>query len=152
MKKKILLGILALSVNIFAQATTQVDVSANLIKAVEISTQSSTTQFTITKTQKGAFSFPDTILDITGEPRKAVVLKVPQTLKLEKSGDTSKMTMTTVTFGEGVITTDGTNATTTQILSASGSIQNTLKISGNLETTLEAGSYGGTVKIEANYN
>lgn len=151
MKKSMLLGMLALSATIFAATTAQVDVSANLIKTVEITAQSSTTQLMLTNVQTGEFSFPDTTLDITGGPGKAIMLKAPQTLTLTKTGG-SETTVANVTFSEGVVTTNGTDASAIQILPASGTIQNALKISGNLGVALIAGSYTGTVSIEANYN
>ena len=149
-----LLGMLALSATMFAETaitTAQVDVSANLIKAVEITPQSTTTQLMITNAKTGEFSFPDTALDITGGAGKAIVLKAPQTLTLKKT-DGTETAVANVTFGEGNITTDGLNTRAIQILPASGSIQNTLKISGDLASALVAGSYTGTVDIEATYN
>lgn len=152
MKKSMLLGMLALSATMFAAASTaQVDVSANLIKAVEITPQSTTTQLMITNTKTGEFSFPDTALDITGGVGKAIMLKAPQTLTLTAAEGNSSA-VANVTFGDGTITTDGSNTTAIQILPATGSIQNTLKISGNLASALSAGSYSGTVNIEATYN
>lgn len=151
MKKSMLLGMLALSATMFAATTARVDVSANLIKTVEITAQSSTTQLMLTNVQTGDFSFPDTALEITGGPGKAIMLKTPQTLTLTKTGG-SETTAANVTFGEGSITTNGTDARAIQILPASGSIQNTLKISGNLASALAEGSYRGTIDIEANYN
>lgn len=151
MKKSMLLGMLALSATMFAATTAQVDVSANLIKAVDITAQSSTTQLMLTNVQTGDFNFPDTALEITGGAGKAIMLKAPQTLTLNQTGGTGKA-IANVTFGEGTITTNGTDAKAIQILPASGSTQNTLKISGNLGTTLAEGSYKGTIDIEANYN
>lgn len=152
MKKSILLGLLALSSTIFAAgATARVDVSANLIRAVEITPQSTTTQLTVTNTHTGEFKFPETTLDIVGSPGAAIALTVPQNLTLTKIGGT-ETTTANVTFGSGSVTTDGTNANSVQVLSAAGSVQNTLVISGNLASALEKGNYKGTIKIEANYN
>lgn len=152
MKNSILLGLLALSSTIFAATTANVDVSANLIRAVEITAQASTTNLSITNTQIGSYSFPETNLDITGAPGAAVKLVVPQTLLLTKTGDSTKKTTANVTFKSGAITTDGTTATAVHILTAEGSVQNALLVSGELATALDAGAYRGTLEIEANYN
>lgn len=152
MKKSMLLGMLALSATMFAATTAQVEVSANLIKAVDITAQSTTTQLVLTNVHTGDFSFPDTTLEITGGAGNAIMLKAPQNLTLSKVGGNTSV-ITNVTFSDGVVTTDGTDAKAIQILPASGSIQNALKISGNLVSALtEGGMYTGTVKIEANYN
>lgn len=161
MKKSLLLGLLALSSTIFASVSNNVDVSANLIRAVEITPQTSTAQTSISTTHTGEYSFPDTVLDIVGNPGSSVTMSVPQTSTLTKASGgagTGGVTTTTVnvTFslgtGGGKVTTDGTNATAIQELPASGSMQASLKLSGNLSSALSAGTYTGTMQIQANYN
>lgn len=161
MKKSLLLGLLALSSTIFAHVTNNIDVSANLIRAVKITPRTSTAQYSISTTHTGEYSFPDTVLDIVGNPGSSVIIKVPQTLTLTKAvtgagvGDV-KTTTVNATFdlgtGGGSVFTDGTNATATQILPATGSMQASLQLRGNLTAALTVGTYSGTMQIEANYN
>ena len=104
----------------------------------------------------GDYSFPDTTLEITGNPGSSVKLMAPQSLIFTKlagarSGGVRTATAN-VTFKDGSVTTDGTNAASVQILPASGNMQNALVIGGNLESALELGAYIGTVNIQANYN
>lgn len=164
MKKSLLLGLLALSSTIFAAVTNNVDVSANLIRAVEITPQSSTAQASISTTQTGEYSFPDIVLDIVGNPGSSVTITVPQSSTLTKAAVTGgaearagvRTTTVTATFdlgsGGGKVTTDGTNATAVQILSAGGSMQASLQLKGNLAAALDAGTYSGTINIQADYN
>lgn len=154
MKNSILLGLLALSTTMFAHVNARVDVSANLIKAVEITSQTSVTQSMITNIKTGAFSLPDVALNITGTSGKSIELTAPQSLVLKKDGtDATKVANLNITFGgTGSITTDGTNAKAVHILPASGSVSDSLKLSGNLPAALEAGSYRGTIEISALYN
>lgn len=159
MKKSLLLGLLALSSTIFASVSNNVDVSANLIRAVEITPQTSTAQTSISTMHTGEYSFPDTVLDIVGNPGSSVTMSVPQTSTLTKAGAGAGGGTTTtvnVTFslgtGSGKVTTDGTNATAIQELPASGNMQASLKLSGNLSSALSAGTYVGTMQIQANYN
>lgn len=159
MKKSLLLvGLLALSSTmLFAHTTTNVAVSANLIRTVEITPQSSTTQVTVTNAKTGTYSFPDTTLEITGNPGSSVKLMAPQSLTLTKSttagaGGGVRTTTANVTFKDGSVTTDGTNAASVQILPASGNMHNALVIGGNLASALDSGTYSGTISIQANYN
>lgn len=109
----------------------------------------------------GDYSFPDTVLEITGNPGSSVMISAPQTLTLTKAGIGAgsgvRTTAVTATFGLGTgggkVTTDGTNATATQILPASGSAQASLLLGGNTSSAaLDAGIYSGTINIQANYN
>lgn len=168
MKKSLLLGLLALSSTIFAAVTNNVDVTANLIRPVEINAQTSTAQHSLSTTFTGEYSFPDTVLEITGNPGSAVRISAPQSLVLTKAataggGDArvSGVRTTTVTatfdFGAdstGTVSTNGTTATATQVLPTGGRTQTSLVLKGrtNPEATLAAGTYSGTISIEANYN
>ena len=164
MKKSLLLGLLALSSTIFAAVTNNVDVSANLIRAVEITPQTSTAQASISTTHAGEYSFPETVLEITGNPGSSVVISAPQTLTLTKTttagagGGVARTTTVTATFNlgtgsGGTVSTNGTNATATQILPTSGSAQASLVLKGNTTSAaLDAGTYSGAMAIQANYN
>lgn len=167
MKKSLLLGLLALSSTIFAAVTNNVDVTANLIRTVEISTQTSTAQHSISTTHTGEYSFPNTTLEITGNPGSAVIISAPQSLTLTKAATTGggevrssgvRTTTVTATFNlgtgsTGTVSTNGTNATATQILPTSGNAQASLVLKGNTTSAaLDAGTYSGTINIEANYN
>lgn len=165
MKKSLLLGLLALSSTIFAAVTNNVDVTANLIRAVEITPQTSTAQASISTTHAGEYSFPETVLEITGNPGSSVTISAPQTLTLTKAATTGvgagsgvRTTTVTATFdlgtgSAGTVSTNDTNATATQILPTSGSAQASLVLKGNTTSAaLNAGTYSGTINIEANYN
>lgn len=166
MKKSLLLGLLALSSTIFAAVTNNVDVTANLIRPVEISAQTSTAQYSLSTTFTGEYSFPNTTLEITGNPGSAVMISAPQSLTLTKAATTgagvgSGVRTTTVTatfdFGAdstGTVSTNGTTATATQVLPTSGRTQTSLVLKGstNPEATLAAGTYSGTINIQADYN
>lgn len=166
MKKSLLLGLLALSSTIFAAVTNNVDVTANLIRPVEIIAQTSTVQHSLSTTFTGEYSFPNTTLEITGNPGSAVTITAPQTLTLTKAAGTGvgagsgvRTTTATATFdfgtdSTGTVSTNGTTATATQVLPTSGRTQTSLVIKGstNPEATLAAGTYTGSISIEANYN
>lgn len=167
MKKSLLLGLLALSSTIFAAVTNNVDVTANLIRTVEISAQTSTAQHSISTTHTGEYSFPNTTLEITGNPGSTVVISAPQSLTLTKAAVTGggegrasgvRTTTVTATFdlgtgSAGTVSTNGTNATATQILPTSGSAQASLVLKGNTTSAaLDAGTYSGTINIQADYN
>lgn len=165
MKKSLLLGLLALSSTIFAAVTNNVDVTANLIRPVEINAQTSTAQYSLSTTFTGEYSFPNTTLEITGNPGSAVTISAPQSLVLTKAATTgggegrARTTTVTATFDFGAdstgrVSTNGTTATATQVLPTSGRTQTSLVLKGstNPEATLAAGTYSGTISIEANYN
>lgn len=166
MKKSLLLGLLALSSTIFAAVTNNVDVTANLIRPVEISAQTSTAQHSLSTTFTGEYSFPNTTLEITGNPGSAVMISAPQSLTLTKAATTGagvgsgvRTTTVTATFdlgadSTGTVSTNGTTATATQVLPTSGNAQASLVLKGstNPEATLAAGTYSGSISIEANYN
>lgn len=166
MKKSLLLGLLALSSTIFAAVTNNVDVTANLIRAVEITPQTSTAQHSLSTTFTGEYSFPNTTLEITGNPGSSVIISAPQTLTLTKAATTGaggvsgvRTTTVTATFdlgadSTGTVSTNGTTATATQILPTGGRMQTSLVLKGstNPGATLAAGTYSGTISIEANYN
>lgn len=166
MKKSLLLGLLALSSTIFAAVTNNVDVTANLIRPVEISAQTSTAQHSISTTHTGEYSFPNTTLEITGNPGSTVVISAPQSIILGRDVITSgvvnvgtRTTTVTATFdfgadSAGTVSTNGTTATATQVLPTGGRTQTSLVLKGstNPEATLTAGTYRGVINIEANYN
>lgn len=166
MKKSLLLGLLALSSTIFAAVTNNVDVTANLIRTVEINAQTSTAQHSLSTTFTGEYSFPNTTLEITGNPGSSVIISAPQSLTLTKAagsgvgaGSGVRTTTVTATFdlgtdSAGTVSTNGTTATATQVLPTSGNAQASLVLKGstNPEATLAAGTYSGSISIEANYN